>query len=146
MTRRRFVIWLAAVAVLAAEGGRALWLKLQPATALIAAALRRHLGDLVVSPADVRRFAADHARYISPKERFALGVLAPLAPVYVHVETLAKAFAGERLRRFEEAVVTNFLLGTDFFASGADESRPIRYLGYPDPYVRPCGNPLARVH
>jgi hypothetical protein len=145
MSRRRFLISLAALTVLVGAGGRTFWLKLQPASALIAAALRRHLEDLIVSREDVHRFAVDHARHISPKERFALGVLAPLAPLYVHIETLAKAFAGKRLRRFEEAVVTNFLLGTDFFGPAADESRPIRYLGYPDPYVRPCGNPLARV-
>lgn len=40
-------------------------------------------------------------------------------------------------------VHTRYLLSTDFFRHGADESRRIHYVGFYDPYVTPCNNPLA---
>ena len=36
-----------------------------------------------------------------------------------------------------------FLLSTDFFPNGADETRLVRYVTYYDPYVSPCWNPCA---
>ena len=42
-------------------------------------------------------------------------------------------------------VFTDYLLSTDFFRYGADESRRVRYVGFYDPYATPCNNPLARV-
>ena len=36
-----------------------------------------------------------------------------------------------------------FLLSTDFFQNGADESRFIRYASFYDPYVSPCWNPCT---
>jgi hypothetical protein len=144
MTRRRFLISYAALAILAGAGGYGLWLKFQPSSGLIVAALRQHLGHLIVSPEDLRRFGADHLQHVGPKDRWAIRLLAPLAPIYSGIRPLLIRASSPRVQRFEEAVISNFLLGTDFFTSGADESRPIHYIGYPDPYLRPCGrNPLA---
>ena len=36
-----------------------------------------------------------------------------------------------------------FLLSTDFFQNGADESRLVRYVSFYDPYVSPCWNPCT---
>jgi len=36
-----------------------------------------------------------------------------------------------------------FLMSTDFFQNGADETRPLRFVALYDPYVTPCYNPLA---
>jgi hypothetical protein len=36
-----------------------------------------------------------------------------------------------------------FLASTDFFQTGADESRPPRYVAFYDPYRSPCYNPFA---
>ena len=36
-----------------------------------------------------------------------------------------------------------FLLSTDFFQNGADESRPLRYVRIFDAYASPCYQPLA---
>jgi hypothetical protein len=49
-----------------------------------------------------------------------------------------------RLARGEaiEPIASRFLLSTDFFQNGADESRPLRYVTYYDPYRSPCYNPL----
>lgn len=38
---------------------------------------------------------------------------------------------------------TRYLLSTDFFRHGADESRRIHYVGFYDPDVTPCNNPFA---
>ena len=44
-----------------------------------------------------------------------------------------------------DAVRAQFLLSTDFFRFDGDESRRITYVGYYDPAVTPCNNPLARL-
>ncbi len=36
-----------------------------------------------------------------------------------------------------------FLLSTDFFTNGEDESRPLRYRAFCDPYLSPCYRPFA---
>jgi hypothetical protein len=41
-------------------------------------------------------------------------------------------------------VYTRFLLSTDFFQRGAQESRLVRYVLFYDPGLTPCYNPLAR--
>jgi hypothetical protein len=38
-----------------------------------------------------------------------------------------------------------YLMSTDFFRHGADESRRIHYVGFFDPYLTPCHNPLVPV-
>ena len=42
-----------------------------------------------------------------------------------------------------DAIGSRFLLSTDFFRHGGDESRALRYVAYFDPYRSPCANPLA---
>jgi hypothetical protein len=80
--------------------------------------LRGHFPYLDLEPAGVARFLSDYERYES---RFV--ARSPL-PVDVY---------------------TRYLLSTDFFQHGADESRQIQYVGFYDPYVTPCLNPLARL-
>ncbi len=45
----------------------------------------------------------------------------------------------------EERLAMKFLLSTDFFAHGEDESRPLNFAMLYDPYVVPCGNPLTHL-
>lgn len=40
-------------------------------------------------------------------------------------------------------VEERFLMSTDFFQNGADESRRVAYVGFYHPYVTFCHNPLA---
>lgn len=52
------------------------------------------------------------------------------------------------LRRYRRRVSKRsarkqFLLSTDFFPNGADETRPIRYVQLYDPYIGVCYNPMA---
>ena len=39
-------------------------------------------------------------------------------------------------------VPSRFLLSTDFFQNGADESRPVNYVAFHGAYTTPCYNPL----
>ncbi len=56
-------------------------------------------------------------------------------------------FRGTLSRRapLPREVFTHYLLSTDFFRYGADESRRVRYVGFYDPYITPCNNPLVGV-
>ena len=38
-----------------------------------------------------------------------------------------------------------FMLSTDFFLKDGDESRPLAYVAYFDPYITPCWNPLLKA-
>jgi hypothetical protein len=78
--------------------------------------LRTHFDYLDLDPAGVDRYLDDCRRYQTNFSRWV-----PLHP----------------------DVHTRYLLSTDFFRHGADESRRVHYVGYFDPSVTPCNNPLA---
>jgi hypothetical protein len=46
-------------------------------------------------------------------------------------------------RAMMDAFAMRFLMSTDFFMHGADESRPINYVMFFHPYKSPCWNPLT---
>jgi hypothetical protein len=48
-----------------------------------------------------------------------------------------------RVARLEDTFVSTYLLSSDFFLNGADESRTVNYVAYYDP-MRACQNPFAR--
>lgn len=60
-----------------------------------------------------------------------------LAFVEAH-ETHAGPFKGRKVSR---KLAEKFLLSTDFFPD-ADESRPLKWVAYYDPYVSVCRNPF----
>ena len=49
----------------------------------------------------------------------------------------------EQHREEIDQFATRFLMSTDFFMYGADESRPINYVMFYHPYRSPCWNPLS---
>lgn len=54
----------------------------------------------------------------------------------------------DQIRRFtrpKDDIFERYLLSTDFFRNGADESLPVRYVLFYDPYVSPCWNPCSPV-
>lgn len=79
--------------------------------------LVRHFDYLTLDPAGVTRFVADF------QEHF--GAVTP------------QAVAANRI------FYTKYLMSTDFFLNGADESRVVRYVMLHDPYVSPCWNPFG---
>lgn len=42
-------------------------------------------------------------------------------------------------------MVTSYLLSTDFFRRGMDESKVVKYVGLYDPYTRPCLHPFNHI-
>jgi hypothetical protein len=51
----------------------------------------------------------------------------------------------DRLARAEERIVSTYLISSDFFTHGADQSRTVRYLGCYDALSHACGNPFCRA-
>jgi hypothetical protein len=134
ITRRGALTWLAGLGVTAGAVTAGLRWNLSPAGAPPASPLtpRRPAAgaepadrsadspfpNLQIDPAAIRAFERD---YLTHRKR-----------------TLA-------LDEWTDAVRAQFLLSTDFFRFDADESRRISYVGYYDPAVTPCNNPLARL-
>jgi hypothetical protein len=54
------------------------------------------------------------------------------------LEKHRKPWKGKKVSRKD---LQNFLLSTDFFPA-ADESKPLRFVAYYDPYISVCYNPL----
>lgn len=81
--------------------------------------LRCYYLNLEVSEADYEKFVRLYKKHYGLYEaRWSPGALEPMAAI--------------------------FLLSTDFFVNGADESKPVRYKQFFHPYVSPCWNPLNR--
>lgn len=66
-----------------------------------------------------------------------------LYPVYSQTDWLEKTPFASKIRSFEGKIATKFLLSSNFFWSGADVTQPVKYLGYYDPYRKPCQNPFS---
>ena len=43
-------------------------------------------------------------------------------------------------------LVTAYMLSSDFFKNGMDESRVVKYLALYDPYLRPCAHPFSHIY
>ncbi len=111
------------------------------ASDLVVAILRRRVGYLKTPPGCFQEFAesylVDKAKY-----RELLDQLAVLAFPLTYVTIYPFLSMNHGLRRLENTVVSQFLLSTDFFQNGADESRELKYIAYYDPYVAACRHPF----
>lgn len=138
--RRNFLIGLAGLGVL---GATLRWsgASLAPEDA-VKTIIYKRLDYLTLDGAGVSQFAADYisAMNISSAK---LRLIGAFAPIYRRLSSAPGHFLYRATRYGEERVVTRYLLSSDFFASGADESRVVQYLGFYDP-LRACGNPFAR--
>lgn len=109
---------------------------------IVVSILTRRLGYLKVSKPDFIRFAKEYVASKNKKERRQLqlgSVISLPMRFFSPYEFLPQ---GNPIRRLENNVVTNFLLSTDFFLNGADESRKVTYLAFYNPLIRPCQNPF----
>jgi len=43
-------------------------------------------------------------------------------------------------------VSQQYLLSTDFFRNKMDESKPVKFIGFYDPYQMPCSNPFTSLY
>lgn len=60
------------------------------------------------------------------------------------IEGVAFQINNGAVRFYEDTLVRKFLLSSDFFLEGADESRTVQYLGWFDEFA-PCRNPFAQL-
>ena len=114
------------------------------ATKIVIAILRRRLGYLDVAPGDFERFAVEYVEYKRGNAK-QLAKLAAVSFPLTYVTLYRWLPMGHPLRRLEDNVVTKFLLSTDFFLRGGDESRRIEYLSFYEPRTAPCRNPFAHL-
>lgn len=113
----------------------------------IASAVRRKLSMLKLDEAGLQAFAkAQIATLLAKRPTWArlksrLRSVLAQAPViqYDGISTDKR----RRRDKIEDNLATLFLLSSDFFWNGADESRVVKYRELYDP-MRACGNPFAR--
>jgi hypothetical protein len=119
LTRRRLLQLLAALGVaVGALLGRRLWTTSgAPAAEALPQALPGPFPELSFGVGVVERFEADYQRQVGAR----------LVP-----------------GRWPDSARAQLLLSTDFFRFDADETRVIHYVGFYDPSLAPCSNPLAR--
>jgi hypothetical protein len=144
MKRRQFL--LGGLAVIAVAGLGVLGFGRGAAEAKIVALLRQRLNFLHLEEAGLRAFAHDQ-----------LGVLLAKRPTWnrwkyhflsVFSKSITRWNTSSDKRTRSERIVDNmastYLLSSDFFINGADQSRVVTYIALYDP-MRPCGNPFARL-
>jgi hypothetical protein len=104
--------------------------------------LYKRLDYLKLDPAGVRAFARDFVAN-TDMSHGKLRVIAAFSPLYRHMVFPPDNIISHSTRFGEERIVSRYLQSSDFFTTGADESRIVRYVGFFDP-MRACGNPFAR--
>ena len=98
----------------------------------------------------IRQFSAD----IAEKRHFFTAsfkgnVLRVLSRLPYGAYRSASIFIGGKrkessLTHFEQSILTQFLLSTDYFSGDRPAAAPVRYTQLYDPYESACQNPLAR--
>ncbi|MEO5883788.1 MAG: hypothetical protein ABIQ06_15330 [Caldimonas sp.] len=142
LRRRRFLLIGAGTAVsLATAFGVLRWYRGDPKSVILAI-LERRVGFLQVDHASFQRFAVDYLESRKEYER-ELALMALFSLPYRYVTPYVVLKQGHSLRRLEANVVSRYLLSTDFFEHGADESRPVAYIEFHDPYRIACRNPFV---
>jgi hypothetical protein len=147
-SRRKLLLGGAAgaAAVVAAYTGGWWWFKVRSGDTedLVVSVLRRNLRGLAFAEEDMRSFArAVQGRFSSNRRLALLGMLGPLYE-HIHVyKLLPRSY--QSFRRFEDAVVGDFLLSTDFFEHRPEPEAPLTYHGLHDTYSRICANPFAQL-
>jgi hypothetical protein len=139
MKRRTFV--LAAVGTLSGLA----WLSygMTPEEAIVMV-IRKRLNYLKLESEGLKKFAQDTiAKHALSSGRIHL--LAAIRPVYERTELSSGTnYLAYLLRHGEDRIVSSYLISTDFFVNGADDTRTVQYLGLIDSR-RACGNPFARL-
>ena len=115
------------------------------ADGLIIAILRERLNYLKLDEEGMIVFATDFA--IEWPERVAYlsnwGWL--LREIYDKINIFELAPKTTSTRKIKDSIATQYLLSSDFFLNGADESITVKYITYYDPYKTICENPFARL-
>jgi hypothetical protein len=114
----------------------------------IAAIVYKRLAYLKLDAAGVQQFARDFAarRLLSGARLRLVGMLWPLYRRLPLDQSGARlgAILYDRVDHAEERIVSTYLISSDFFLHGADQSRVVCYRGCYDALTHACGNPFCR--
>ncbi len=110
---------------------------------VVVSILQRRLGYLSLGQDDLRNFSMTYVKRKAQHKK-KLTLLSVIADPLRFISPYQFLPAGHTFRRMEDNVVSLFLLSTDFFQNDADENRSIAYLGYYDPLIAICRNPLMQ--
>jgi hypothetical protein len=115
--------------------------------AQIVAMLRRRLDFLQLDRDGLQAYAKDQVsallnRRMPTWNRLRYHFLSAVAPSFKRY--YRSSDRRSRIGRAEDSLISTYLLSSDFFLNGADESRIVRYMAFYDP-MRACGNPFARA-
>jgi hypothetical protein len=141
--RRRFLLGgLGVIAV----GGLGAWVLGPPALeSEIVSGVRRRLGFLRLDEAGLHAFAKDQVSALLAKRptwnRLKFHFFSAFSNSFSRWDRSTDKRS--RLQRVVDDFSSTYLLSSDFFLKGADESRTVHYIAFYDPQ-RPCGNPFAR--
>jgi hypothetical protein len=145
MNRRR--VLLGGLGIIGVVGLGAWGFGRMGAEAEIIAVLRRRLSFLELDAEGLHLYAIDQVTAFLGKRlptwnrlryHFKSAVAPSFKRYYRSTDTRS------RITQAEDSLVSTFLLSSDFFLNGSDESRLVRYVAFYDP-LRPCtGDPFAR--
>jgi hypothetical protein len=144
MQRRTLLI---AGAGLFSVAGLGIWvLGPRAVEAVLASTLHRRLPYLNLDAQGVKDFAADHFAKLSAKRMSLQRLKYHVATSFSHSSKQFGYSSGPprtRVEQAEDLLVETYLMSSDFFINGADESRLVKYVAYFDP-MRACSNPFSR--
>ena len=144
---RRRTLLLSGVGAIVAAGLGAVALLPKGIQATTVATLRRRLGYLQLDESGLQEFARAHAAKLLARRMTSQRVKYHLAMMFNHRPWLEFAYPApprrSKVEHAEDVLVSTYLMSSDFFANGANEARPVKFVRYYDAMV-PCGNPFAR--
>jgi hypothetical protein len=147
MKRRTFLAGAVAAAA-AASGLLGLAYSRSSQEKTIASIVYRRLPYLKLDHAGVQQFARDFAarRLLSGTRLRLVGLVWPLYRRLRldHSGSRLGSSLRDRLEHAEERIVSTYLISSDFFTHGADQSRVVCYRGCYDALSHACGNPFCR--
>jgi hypothetical protein len=147
MKRRTFLAGAVAAAS-AASGLLGLAYSRSSQEKTIASIVYKRLPYLKLDHAGVQQFARDFAarRLLSGARLRLVGLVWPVyrrLPLDHSGSRLGSSLR-DRLEHAEERIVSTYLISSDFFTHGADQSRVVCYRGCYDALSHACGNPFCR--
>jgi hypothetical protein len=140
--RRRLLLGGLGVAAVAGLG---LWGAVYASEREIVSGVRRKLSHLRLDEAGLHSFAQDYINTMLAKRPSWYRWKVHFHALFSRQAARWGISSDKRSRRdkLEDFLATLYLLSSDFFVKGADESRIIEYVNLYDP-IRACGNPFAR--
>jgi hypothetical protein len=144
MKRRTFLLGGLGVIVVAGLGV----IGIGPAAARsqVASLVRKRLSFLKLDEAGLQQFAHDHVAAMLAKRPTWNRWKYHLLVIFTKQFSQYGGYSNDirtRMQRLADNLSTLYLLSSDFFVNGADESRTIEYTGLYDSLV-PCSSPFAR--